>query len=501
MSLINLLMGLHWRANVIPAVAVSKNIRTVPFSATASNEYHAFGSGFQINSSTAAYIFRRGISETVGGSPTYAHLYRGRTAIGYYSPGPDSWTALTEIDSEAGRDLSDVHCAGMLDSGEAIYFSSISPVAIAYLDAGEPYPAGNFVPFFRKGTVSGNSITWGSRQTLTGYDTDIRSGTVFGELQKGDNPGEFYVCMCQFGYGASETARKLWCIKTTDYFETWSYNLIYSGTFAFSETSVAYLGGGRMFAFARLDNGGYLYLFKSSDSGATWTPLGYDVLNNTGWYWNQVKIPSAIFVKDGLLTLMYHDRDSKFVTISKNNDPDVFFTQSPPELNDVEYYYYIDHGTFNPSLGYPSLISFNSNFLFIACVENSTTDANLVYTMDDLTTDPAGVPVAPPTITESFVSGSTFRLEISGYTDAQLQNIRYWLIDVSTNSGFSSFITASYNGTSAGLDHVGATMQNKRMPLWILLNGLTGGTTYYVRIKAVNNAGSSSYTNKTITTS
>jgi hypothetical protein len=138
----------------------------------------------------------------------------------------------------------------------------------------------------------------------------------------------------------------------------------------------------------------------------------------------------------------------------------------------------------------------------VICREEGSTNADLYYTLTDFVTDPAGVPVAPPTIAESSVNSTSFRLDINGYTDAQLQNIRYFQIDVSTDPGFSTFITASYNATTVNINKVGATMQNVLMhSRWIILNELNGGSTnYYIRIRAVNNAGASSYTTKTVAT-
>lgn len=485
----------------IAPVSYLKNVRITPFSEAATAEYHAFGTAIKTGADRLTLLFRRGVSELVDGDPSYAHLYRGRTYQAHYTPSTDTWAAPVQIDEEIGRDLADHHGGYQMDNGEFIYFSSVSPVAIAYIDDGEPWPAGNFSPFFRK--AADESLAWGSRVTLTGYDTSFRSGTNFGMLQAGANPGEYYIGFNVFGYG-SETARKLYCLKTTDYFATWNFIEIYSGSLPFSEMSVAYLGGGRLFSFARIDNGGYLYLFKSSDSGATWTAIGQHVDNNLGWYTGAPKIPTAVFMHNGLLNIMYHDRDNFCTMISKDNDPDDFFGMAIPVFNPPEIYWYNWNGEFsgNPSLGYPIVCHAGSDrFLVAIAKEVNTQDADLYYTMDDFLTDPDGVPAAPPTIADSFITATTFRLDINGYTDAQKQNIRYFQIDVSTDAGFGSFITASYNGTSVGTDHTSVTMQNVRMAaFWIGMAALTTGTTYYIRIRAVNNAGASSYTTKTVTT-
>lgn len=484
-------------------VSFLKNVRITPFSAASDSNYNAFHTCFKSGPDQMTLIYRMGKSEIVDGTLSYAHLYRGRTYEVNYHPNTDTWDTPIGIDSEANRDLSDVHCGGRMDNGQYVYFSSISPVAIAYLvefPTG-PWPSGHFVPFFRKAADS--TLNWGARVELTGYDTSLRSGTPFGQLMAGSRPGEYYIGFCQFGYGSSETGKEIYVVKTTDYWNTWTYHLVYScANCNFTETACNFLGNDKLWIFTRIEQGGYLTMWKSADSAHTWTAVTQDVRNNTGWNYLNVKIPSGSFMYNNQLYLMEHDRDSKFTSISKANDTS-FFSSAVPVFNPMELYWHTDHGSGgNPSLGYPTCTYFdNGKFISIIAQENNHYDADLFYTMDDLTTD-ASLPVAPPTVAASFITSTTFRLDISGYTDAQLQNIRYFSIDVSTSPSFASFITANYNGNSSTVDHVGATMQNARMTaLYISLNALTTATTYYIRIKAVNNNGSSSYTTINVTTS
>lgn len=454
----------------------TKNVRVVPASAAANNKYMAFGTLLKTGSNRMTYITR------VGQIPpgTYAHLEGGRTFQFHYTIDTDTWDSGTLIDSESGRDMSDCN-GGEMDNGKYVYFSSVGPDLENEIDA---------VIFFR--IANDSNLNWGARKNLL---TDVGaidapastlSGTCFGAMQKGDAPGEYYIAYVQF-YSA---AGKKYCVKTTDYWETWTFYEIF-GDPVFNETALVYLGSNRLVSISRRD--GFPVMYKSSDGGETWDYLNTPPNLNYGY---QPIIPH-FFVDDGLLFLIYQDRDSGFIKISKDNDPDDFF--STGAFNEPELYHYTFNGesSGNPSLGYPSIRKmFSGGYLIVFAKEVSSNDADLWYSRDDLNTDPNGVPIAIPSTAVGSNSNSAY-VGMGGYTLAQMDNIRYFEVDVSTASDFSTFATVKYRHPSLEA----TLMHDARLTgLTLNLEGLPSATTYYIRIRACNNAGKSGYIQKTVTT-
>src|SRR5205814_1896449 len=163
---------------------------------------------------------------------------------------------------------------------------------------------------------------------------------------------------------------------------------------------------------------------------------------------------------------------------------------SSPFYRDPEIYAY-NHGTgSNPSLGYPSMIRMkNGNFLIVFSKQFHDTKANLLYTEDDLWTDPDDIPQKPKVVPSNFTQTS-FRIDVTGYDDKQIENIRWLSHDLSEDSTFETFTTCKYRTYS----YPAAEIRDIRMTaLWSAFSGLKPLTTYWLRIKACNNKGCSGY--------
>ncbi len=181
--------------------------------------------------------------------------------------------------------------------------------------------------------------------------------------------------------------------------------------------------------------------------------------------------------------------------ISKDNTVADNFGKSTPVYNPQEIYSYHRGTGGNPSVGYGSQLKLsNGKFFMIYSKEYTSTRSNLQWTIDDLVSD-VEAPIVP-VLTISAITATAFRFDITNYVD--WQNVRYCLMDLSTVEDFSTFVTCKYRSISA---YPAVVINNITVVgYWDTFNGLVTGTTYYLRIKAVNNAGESIYTIKTVTT-
>ncbi|WP_460891401.1 hypothetical protein, partial [Rufibacter soli] len=244
----------------------TKNVRVVPYSQQQTERYTAFGFAMQTGADRITYICREGISQTEpDGSHSYAHMYKGDTMQFHYYPSTDTFSEKTTIDTEPDRDLSDCY-GGAMDNGKYVYFSSKSPVAIRYISTAPETP-GNAEPFLR--IANDDNLNWGSRRYLftdpgaNNVPEVTQSCSTFGPITKGDAPGEYLIGFFQFGYTAGSPGRG-WCIKTTDYFQTWTFHKIHERS-GFSEIQVLHMGQNRVMALLRFDQGATVVGFKSTD--------------------------------------------------------------------------------------------------------------------------------------------------------------------------------------------------------------------------------------------
>lgn len=326
---------------------------------------------------------------------------------------------------------------------------------------------------------------------------------IFGNIVKGSSAGEYYAALYQVSNDSVRT--RISVIKTTDYW--WHYSevgVVYDGTLDYSEIALGNFGNGKFVCLMRKNNAGTLTGYESSNYCATWTPK---VASNLHWYIGG--LPEIPLIYDerrtyadtpGDLDILYECRDSRFMMISMhNNVTDNFGTTI---YQDPEMWSYNNGTGGNPSLGYGAMRRIGNNgYLILYGYEADNTHTYLRYSRTDLVTDTDGIPIAPPVIDTTVQAPTTtfFRVDIQGYTQQQLENIRYFSIDVSTSADFSSFSTLKYKAPTTAYPAV-PIHDIRMLGLASLFNVATTGTRYYVRIKACNNAGCSDYTMVTVTT-
>ena len=210
---------------------------------------------------------------------------------------------------------------------------------------------------------------------------------------KGDRAGEYFMPMYQFNIGTN-AKRLVQCFYTSDYWN--SYKLqgtIYDGTTPLGEASMIFLGSGRLLALTRSNASGVLVPFESVDYGVTWKRREP---SNLYWWISQPEIP---YVYNDTATktfdIIYECRDANMIEISKYNDLANFGNELPFYRNAEIYAHHLGEGS-NPSLGYPSMIRMkHGNFLVIYSKELNDYRANIVYTEDDLQSDPGDIPEKP----------------------------------------------------------------------------------------------------------
>jgi hypothetical protein len=136
------------------------------------------------------------------------------------------------------------------------------------------------------------------------------------------------------------------------------------------------------------------------------------------------------------------------------------------------------------------------NFLIVYSKEFNDYRANIVYTEDDLESGEGGIPQKPK-IAVSNLQEHSFRIDVTGYTDKQLENIRWLSEDMSDDSTFQTFITCHHRRPS----YPATQIRGIRMTgLWDSYSGLKALTRFWLRIKACNNKGCSDYSVIQVTT-
>lgn len=427
------------------------------------NAYEGFQVIWQNKADQVTAIYRRAITHTTGGAVF------GRTFTGLLEPPVISNPFLIHSENENIGGIS----GGQMDDGNIVIFYVVT------------HTDGTRDIWIIKGDADNNFGTpvlfdWTAVVKLTG-------GFFYGPLITGDVPGEYYHIM----YQTAPSRYRISIVKTIDYWNSYSeIGTIYDGTIPYSETAGINLGQGKFLALSRSNNSGSLTPFESVNYGVTWLRRP-----SSNLYWFNGGSPSIPFVygHDGVFDVFYECRDTSMMHISKANT--LFnFGNSQPFYNVQEMYMYHRGTGGNPSLGYGSMIKLTSGkFFMIFSKEYTTTRANLQWTIDDLVSD-ASIPDAP-LLTISGITATAFRFDITNYGD--FQNVRYLLMDLSTSADFSTFVTCKYRSISA---YPAVPINNIRVVgYWDTFNGLTTGTTYYLRIKGVNNFGESIYTIKIVT--
>jgi len=152
-------------------------------------------------------------------------------------------------------------------------------------------------------------------------------------------------------------------LKTTDGGNTWTNGTIYSGNHFYDETTLDYIGNGKIIALIRDEAGGPLAQSISSDNGNTWsapTTTNLGVPSNTAIPYN-IKVPYSLYDNEtGQLLVIFTDRGDGYTKISVNNASLVY---SNPRGYGIQKK--IEHVW----LGYPSIVKLSSGTYFYNCYD------------------------------------------------------------------------------------------------------------------------------------
>jgi hypothetical protein len=455
-------------------------------------DYRAFGHIIKVNSNTLRHIFRAGTGHLTGGDIPYED----------YKINTGQWMPEVLLN----HDVFNLEDPGVciMDNGEIAVFYTMSDNGFN----------GNGInterAYFMKYDAQTMAPTTDKIDYIGGLSgvPQLDRGWAFGKGVYHGVPGTYSMSLVQYSTNPATPTFKTGIIKTTNYWNTFTYYLInQSTTTSFSENHHAYLGSNRLVSMRRLDDGGAWQVWYSSDGGVTWSGVGP---NGIGHYNGAVKICSLEMV-DGKLWVIQQCRDSGFIQISRENDPNVFFGNL--NFNQAEIVY--DNREVSSSymgLGYPSfcvMMDIPTRAYFALWADEllggagSTGISQILFTREDFVTDPAGVPVAPPTIdilNPAFTTNNSFRVDIQGYTKKQYENIKWFKFDISTTATFNpgTFITAKWEAT--GPNSVRVLQDVKLIGPWLAISQLNANTNYYIRIKACNYHNESGYTFKNIAT-
>jgi hypothetical protein len=453
--------------------------------------YEAFGFPIRSGADRITYFYRRGDDHLQGGK-IYGRHFTISTGI---------WGAGFLIYEHPTLDCRDAW-GGLMDNNQIVIFSCASE----YSGAGTSLKSYAFM------LIGDLDMNFGEPISLfNGSFPEMQRGLPFGGMQKGTEPGTYYIPMWQFNSDAGTTDEPTFplyrtdLLKTTDYWATWTAYNIQTGTSSCSEVALGvFPDGERMTALIRRDPGGVFRTFESTNGGVNWTNRGNAV--NISYAANKSRIPFCYINSSGLLDISYQDRDSGWISISRNNDPNTYFGTAV--FNKPELYYFNRVGALtigdNYKLGYTSLLEISPQKYFFAFARQETlSKANIWATLHDIDIDPDGIPVAPTLIKTAITSTSILvyvavNSDSGALTQSQLANIRWFEVSVSQQSDFSTFETVRFqtaaNPTTVAENYIfGITSQFNIL-------GLTSATTYYVRVRAKNNAGYSGYTITSFTT-
>lgn len=459
------------------SVSIIKNIQPVSTDST----YEAFGFIDNLRVNKLCYYYRKGITHLTGGSPYYRA----------YNIAANQWYSPVQIASNS-KDARDVYGTLMQDDG------SIDSTMM-FLQWSNNGAGGDWSIDLQIIKCDSNNVFG----TAANFDWSVipvrlQRGFVFGHVVKGDNDGEYYEPLVQFNVDTGSSRSRISILKTTD---RWAHytevGVVFDGSTPYTETSLANLGGGKFLALKRDEVSGILVPTESTNYCVTWTQR---IPSNLYWYISAGQEIPCIYTHDNVFDIIYECRDADMISISTGNTVASNFGSSTPTYNGPEIYAHNLGSGGNASLGYPSMIKIaDGDFLTIYAKQFNNNRANLLWTRDNLITDPDGTPLAPPSISTSFITATSFRIDIDDYTDVQIANIRYLQQDLSTDPDFGSFVTAEYRVHSGAYPAV--PIHDIRMTgLWDKFATLTTGTTYYYRIRACNNVGCSVYTTINVTT-
>jgi hypothetical protein len=146
-------------------------------------------------------------------------------------------------------------------------------------------------------------------------------------------------------------------LKTSDGGSTWTNGTIYYGTHFYDETTLDYIGNGKIIALIRDEDGGPLAQSISLDNGNTWSaPTATNLGVPSG-----IKVPYSIYDNEtGQLLVIFTDRGDGYTKISVSNASTVCSYPTG----------YVTAQKIEPVwLGYPSIIKLSTGSYFYNCYD------------------------------------------------------------------------------------------------------------------------------------
>lgn len=368
--------------------------------------------------------------------------------------------------------------------------------------------------FYLKCDLDGNLIS-GPHDTINGT-SGVTSGCnrnwPFGRggwLGTGNWYGQSYVSLQYDGTTVSDG--KIWFFRTQDDWATFEAFAYYTGT-AVDEVLLIPFTDGRAVSLRR--QAGKTNLFRCPNTLATTPSWSLYSQIDLGWYHYGTLIPTYD-IHDNLIDIVFADRDTGMISISRNNTYDNVYNGIFNDEEIIAYANIDSAGSAYTPLGYPVYVyncgvsSYGGVLSFVGWSEEtawsstagSDGSAQFWGTFLDFEHDETGaLPTQPPTLVSdpSYLASTSARVKITGYTLDQIANIKYFLWDMSSSPSFApgTFLTQEIEWVQPPV-----LVKDQRIPgIYLAPVDLTSGTTYYVRVKAVNHAGESAYTSTSFTT-
>lgn len=459
--------------------------------------YEAFGHLQITGPHRVSYFYRRGTDHLTGGVWAYRN----------YSRLTGRWTEATVFyEDPGGLDMRDCW-GGIMSNDTIVLFGCSSEYPEAY----------NSYALMIKGYMTEEGVFVATDTVdmfANGVIPQLQRGLPYGGIQAGSTPGTYYIAFWQFNIDAGTDDQPTFPIyrvdvlKTTDYFNTWTVKNVYEGAANhFSETVVGvFPDEDSLSVFVRRDPGGFLSLYESVNNGDSWTARSNVV--RMGLNATKIKNPFLYRNNSNTIDLTVQDRDDGWLKISRGNTSSYF---GGVNINDQELYAWNRNGPLNADdnykLGYPSLLELETGkYMYVYAKQISLSKATLYFSLDSIADDD-GLPVAPPELlVPSSLIGSTTALaypkmddEVGGYTVAQLNNIRWFEWDISTDN-FSTFVTCRVRYSSGPQSFFGEIHEYRLASHLLNMYDLTAATTYQIRCRAVNLNGASAWTTTSFTT-
>src|SRR5215831_13899980 len=294
---------------VVESQPTIKNLQLV----SDENAYEAFGILDYSRQNVYTYYYRRAKSHQTGGNPAYRE----------YNDVTKKWSDPVIITTDT-RDGS--VCGGRMDNDSTVLFISRSWKG----------SDGSWSTDFQIIKCDSNNKFSAVREFNWTGIPKLQRQLFYGHVVKGERPGEYFMPMYQLNADTSNPRRLLQCFHTSNYWNSYELQgIIYDGTIPFSETSMIYLGNGKLMTLTRDDISGILVPFESLDNGVTWKRYA---ASNLYWW---ILYPEIPYVYNDTATrtfdIIYECRDASMIQISKYNDLNNFGI-APPLYRNAEIY-------------------------------------------------------------------------------------------------------------------------------------------------------------------